>query len=130
MSDELAATPGRFRKLTGAPAAVLRALLITLTVLGSLWALEVHHHFEVTFFKQQYLALFLALALGSVVSSAIIIESQFGLPGLGRVLDSAIRSNDFLVIYGIVLFVTIAVATLMVLMEFIYPLLDPRIRNE
>jgi peptide/nickel transport system permease protein len=72
----------------------------------------------------------LALALGGVVVSAIVIESQFGLPGLGRVLDSAIRSNDFLVIYGVVLFVTIAVATLMVGMEFIYPLLDPRIRNE
>jgi peptide/nickel transport system permease protein len=46
------------------------------------------------------------------------------------VLDAAIRSNDFLVIYGVVLFVTIAVATLMVAMEFVYPLLDPRIRNE
>src|SRR5260221_5626553 len=90
-----------------------------------------------TIFKDYYLrnALLpqvtgLALALGSVVSSAIIIESQFGLPGLGRVLDMAIRSNDFLVIYGVVLFVTIAVATLMVMMEFVYPLLDPRIRNE
>jgi peptide/nickel transport system permease protein len=90
-----------------------------------------------TIFKDYYLrnallpqATGLALALGSVVSSAIVIESQFGLPGLGRVLDAAIRSNDFLVIYGVVLFVTIAVATLMVLMEFIYPLLDPRIRNE
>jgi peptide/nickel transport system permease protein len=72
----------------------------------------------------------LALALGTVVSSAIVIESQFSLPGLGRVLDAAIRSNDFTVIYGVVLFVTIAVATLMVLMEFIYPLLDPRVRNE
>ena len=66
MSDELAATPGRFRNLTGAPAVILRTLLITITVLGSLWALEIHHHFEVTFFKQQYLALFLALGLGSV----------------------------------------------------------------
>ena len=89
-----------------------------------------------TIFKDYYLrnallpqATGLALALGTVVSSAIVIESQFGLPGLGRVLDSAIRSNDFLVIYGVVLFVTIAVATLMVLMEFVYPLLDPRIRN-
>ncbi len=71
----------------------------------------------------------LALALGGVVTSAIVIESQFGLPGLGRVLQEAIQSNDFLVIYGVVLFVTIAVATLMVLMEFVYPLLDPRIRN-
>jgi len=89
-----------------------------------------------TIFRDYYLrnallpqATGLALALGTVVSSAIVIESQFGLPGLGRVLDSAIRSNDFLVIYGIVLFVIIAVATLMVLMEFVYPFLDPRIRN-
>jgi len=89
-----------------------------------------------TIFRDYYLrnallpqATGLALALGTVVSSAIVIESQFGLPGLGRVLDTAIRSNDFLVIYGVVLFVTIAVATLMVVMEFVYPLLDPRIRN-
>src|SRR5438552_11583380 len=66
MSDELAATPERFRKLTGTPAAILRALLITVTVLGSLWALELQNYFEITFFKQQYLSLFLALALGSV----------------------------------------------------------------
>ena len=89
-----------------------------------------------TIFRDYYLrnallpqATGLALALGTVVSSAIVIESQFGLPGLGRVLDAAIRSNDFLVIYGVVLFVIIAVATLMVLMEFIYPLLDPRVQN-
>ncbi len=66
MSDELAASPGRFRSLSGGPAKLLRALLISLTVLGSLWALEVHNYFQITFFKQQYLALFLALALASV----------------------------------------------------------------
>src|ERR1043165_3430968 len=66
MSDELAASPDRFRTLSGAPAKLLRALLISLTVLGSLWALEVHNYFEITFFQQQSLGLFLALALGSV----------------------------------------------------------------
>src|ERR671924_1473882 len=66
MSEELALSSGRFRALSGAPAKLLRALLITITVLGSLWALEVHNYFQVTFFKQQYLSLFLALALGSV----------------------------------------------------------------
>jgi peptide/nickel transport system permease protein len=71
-----------------------------------------------------------ALALGTVVTSAIVIEGIFGLPGIGTALNNAIRSNDFPVIYGIVLFITIAVATLMVLMEFIYPLIDPRIRHE
>ena len=70
------------------------------------------------------------LALGTVVTSNIVVESLFGLPGLGRVLSQAIQANDFLVIYGIVLFITIAVATLMVVVELLYPLLDPRIRQE
>jgi peptide/nickel transport system permease protein len=71
----------------------------------------------------------LALALGTVVTSAIIVEGLFGLPGLGTVLNNAIRANDFPVIYGIVLFITIAIAVLMAVLEFVYPLLDPRVRN-
>ena len=72
----------------------------------------------------------LALALGNLVASGIVIESQFALPGLGRVLSQAIAANDYMVIYGIVLFTTIAVATLMIAVEFLYPLIDPRIRFE
>jgi len=72
----------------------------------------------------------LALALGNVVTSAIVVEGIFALPGLGTILFSAIRSNDFSVIYGIVLFITIAIATLMVVVEFLYPLLDPRIKPQ
>jgi peptide/nickel transport system permease protein len=70
-----------------------------------------------------------ALALGSIVTSGLIVEGIFGLPGVGSVLQDAIRSNDFLVIYGIVLFIVIAVAVLMVVVEMLYPLLDPRIRH-
>lgn len=70
-----------------------------------------------------------ALAIGSVVTSGIIIEQLFGLPGIGTVLHNAIKANDFVVIYGVVLFITIAIATLMVFVELLYPLLDPRIRN-
>ena len=71
-----------------------------------------------------------ALALGTVVTSAIVVEGIFGLPGIGTELNNSIRSNDFLVIYGIVLFITIAIATLMVVVELLYPLLDPRIRRK
>ena len=71
----------------------------------------------------------LALALGTVVTSAIIVEGLFGLPGIGSLLNLAIRSNDFPTIYGVVLFITIAVAVLMTVLEFVYPLLDPRIRK-
>jgi peptide/nickel transport system permease protein len=90
-----------------------------------------------TIFKSYYLRNALlpsvtgfALALGTMVTSAIVVESMFGLPGLGTVLNNAIRSNDFLVIYGVVLFITIAVATLMVVVELLYPLLDPRIQHD
>lgn len=72
----------------------------------------------------------LALAISSVVTSGVVIEQVYGLPGLGSVLGAAITANDFLVIYGIVLFITIVVATLMVMVELLYPLLDPRIRHE
>lgn len=71
----------------------------------------------------------LALALGTVVTSAVVVEGLFGLPGIGTALNLAIRANDFPVIYGIVLFITIAIALLMTLLEFVYPMLDPRIRN-
>ncbi len=71
----------------------------------------------------------LALALGGVITSGIIVEGLFGLPGVGSVLTEAINQNDFPVIYGVVLFITIAVAVLMVLVELLYPLLDPRIRH-
>jgi len=38
--------------------------------------------------------------------------------------------NDFLVIYGVVLFIVIAIAVLMVVVEMLYPLLDPRVRTQ
>jgi peptide/nickel transport system permease protein len=89
-----------------------------------------------TIFKDYYLrnALLpqvtgLALALGTVITSAVVVEGLFGLPGMGSTLNLAIRSNDFPTIYGVVLFITIAVAILMTALEFVYPLLDPRIRN-
>ena len=85
MSDDLAATPGRFRKLTGASAVILRTLLISITVLGSLWALEIHHHFEVTFFKQQYLSLFLALGLGSVFLAVKLSRNKQATRFLGTI---------------------------------------------
>jgi TRAP transporter 4TM/12TM fusion protein len=78
MSDDLAASPGRFRALTGSPASILRVLLISLSVLGSIWALEVQNYFEIAFFKQQYLALFLALALGSVFIAVKAYPNQPG----------------------------------------------------
>jgi len=72
----------------------------------------------------------LALAVGTMVTSGIVIEQFYGLPGIGSMLYDAIKVNDFLVIYGVVLFITIAIAVLMVVVEMLYPLLDPRVRQK
>jgi TRAP transporter 4TM/12TM fusion protein len=65
MSDDYIIT-SKFRTLSGPSGTLLRWLLYTLTLLGAVWALEIHHHFALAFFKEQYLGLFLALGLGSI----------------------------------------------------------------
>ena len=56
---------GRFRTLSGTPRAVEQGLLALLTAAGALWVLEVHTWLPRAIFKEQYLGLFLALALGA-----------------------------------------------------------------
>ena len=69
----------------------------------------------------------LALALGHIVSGAVLVETVFAYPGVGTVLYHAIREGDHYLIQGIVfsVIVTLGVATL--LLDLMYPVLDPRI---
>ena len=65
MADDLAPN-AKFRKLNGAAAALVRLFLCTLTILGALWSLEIHDTLEWTFFKEQYLGLFFAIAMAGI----------------------------------------------------------------
>jgi TRAP transporter 4TM/12TM fusion protein len=56
----------KFRRLKGPTRAVERTLLIALAIVGSLWATQIHHRLPWTFFNEQFLGLFLGLALPSV----------------------------------------------------------------
>lgn len=69
----------------------------------------------------------LALALGQIVSGAVLVEVIFGYPGIGTVLFQAIRENDHFLIQGIVFTVIIALGLATLILDAIYPLLDPRI---
>jgi peptide/nickel transport system permease protein len=69
----------------------------------------------------------LALALGQIVSGAVLVEVIFGYPGIGTVLFQAIRENDHFLIQGIVFIVIIALGLATLILDAIYPLLDPRI---
>ena len=72
----------------------------------------------------------LALAFSFLVSGAVLVELVFGYPGVGTLLARSIAQLDYFMIYGIVLFIVIAIAMAMFIMDLIYPLLDPRIQPE
>ena len=71
----------------------------------------------------------LALSLGAVVSGAILVEVIFNYPGLGTLLYTAIRGQDYYVIQGVVLVLIVTLAMMLFVVDLIYPLLDPRIRR-
>ena len=69
----------------------------------------------------------LALSLGTLAGGAILVESLFALPGMGSLLYQGITSNDYTVIQGVVFILIVATATAALIIDLIYPLLDPRI---
>ena len=70
----------------------------------------------------------LAMSLGTVVTGATLVEAMFGYPGLGSVLEDAIRGFDYNLIQGCVFFLIVGIALTTFVLDLIYPLLDPRIR--
>jgi TRAP-type uncharacterized transport system fused permease subunit len=56
----------KFRTLDGPARVAERVLLLALTVVGGLWATQIHHYLPFAFFNEQYLGLFLALGLAPV----------------------------------------------------------------
>jgi peptide/nickel transport system permease protein len=69
----------------------------------------------------------LVLALGQILSGAVLVEVIFGFPGIGALLFHAIQENDQFLIQGIVFTVIAALGLATFLLDIAYPLLDPRI---
>ncbi len=68
-----------------------------------------------------------ALTLGHVVSGVILVEVVFSYPGIGSMLLQAIRNFDYTLLYGIVYLVILSIALATLILDLIYPRLDPRI---
>jgi len=69
----------------------------------------------------------LAMQLGFIVSGSALVETMFGYPGIGQRLSTAIAAFDYPVIYGIVFFLVVGIAVATLLVDLLYPFLDPRI---
>lgn len=72
----------------------------------------------------------MALQFSSMLSGAVITESVFGVPGIGRLATTAIQNRDMPLLQGTVLFTTILVILGNLGADLLYKVLDPRIREE
>lgn len=70
----------------------------------------------------------LGLTLGAIFEGALITEVVFGYPGIGSALYNAIISADYNMIMGVTLLSIVGIATASLIVDLIYPLVDPRVR--
>jgi peptide/nickel transport system permease protein len=70
----------------------------------------------------------LGLDLGILVGGAILTESVFGIPGIGRLSFDAIQRGDLVTVQGCTLFLAFAVVFMNLVVDILYAFLDPRVR--
>jgi len=70
------------------------------------------------------------IALGFVISGALLTEVVFTYPGLGFLLFQAVTSQDYPLLQGLFLMITLAVLTANLLVDLLYVRLDPRVRAD
>jgi peptide/nickel transport system permease protein len=71
----------------------------------------------------------IGLNIGRLIGGAVVTESVFALPGIGRLLLEAIYVRDFIVLEGGVLLVAVGFVVVNFLVDLLYAVLDPRIRH-
>jgi peptide/nickel transport system permease protein len=71
-----------------------------------------------------------SLAIGFVVSGALLTEIVFSYPGLGFIMLTAVQDADYALLQGIFLVITMAVLVANLAADFVYVFLDPRTRQE
>ncbi|MBV9546205.1 MAG: ABC transporter permease [Chloroflexi bacterium] len=69
----------------------------------------------------------LGLTIGHILSGALLVEIVFSYPGIGSVLYHSIRGYDYFAIEGIVFGVIVSITLATLVLDLIYPKIDPRI---
>jgi peptide/nickel transport system permease protein len=68
------------------------------------------------------------LEIGTLLGGAVVVESVFAWPGVGRLLVDSIDNRDFAVVQAVVAFIAVIFVVVNLLVDILYGLLDPRIR--
>jgi peptide/nickel transport system permease protein len=69
----------------------------------------------------------LAMSLGAIFNGAIITEQVFGYPGVGTLLVDAVHAGDYSLVLGVTTVSILAVSIAVLLIDLVYPLIDPRV---
>jgi len=72
----------------------------------------------------------LGLQFGAVLTGAVITETIFAWPGVGRLLIQSINFRDYPMVQGCILLIAVTYVAMNLLTDLVYGLLDPRIRFE
>ena len=72
----------------------------------------------------------LGLQFGAVLTGAVITETIFAWPGIGRLLIQSIGFRDYPMVQGCILFIAVTYVAVNLLTDLVYGVLDPRIRLE
>ena len=70
-----------------------------------------------------------AVGFGSILSSAVFVETVFSRPGIGTLITSAVQKRNFPVVMGSVLFMTAFYLAVVTLADLLMARLDPRVRD-
>lgn len=73
---------------------------------------------------------FLGLNFGDLLTGAVVTEAVFGRPGLGGLMMTAIRTRDFPILQGMVLFIALVFVLANLTVDILYAFIDPRIKYE
>jgi peptide/nickel transport system permease protein len=72
----------------------------------------------------------IGLQFGYLLGGAVLTESIFSVPGVGRLMVDSIKSRDFPVVQGGVLFIAITFSVVNLLVDILYAFVDPRIKSQ
>ena len=70
-----------------------------------------------------------ALALGGVLGGAILVETVFDYPGLGRLMGEAVAIKDYPLLQALMLLTAVAMLIANLVADLLYGVLDPRARR-
>ena len=63
-----------------------------------------------------------------LMTGSLVVEQIFAIPGLGSLLVTAIQYNDYNVVLAVIFFYSIAFILIMLVVDILYGVIDPRIR--